>query len=62
MNPDPEPLSDQLDEIRRAQPGIGREPPAGEREDLVGQLVRAPRTRACRDQPGQPASSAAAAS
>ena len=38
-------------QVRRAQPGIGREPFAREHEHLVGQLVRAPRPRACRHQP-----------
>ena len=55
MNPDPEPLGDQLNKIRRAQRRIGCEPLAREREHLVGQLVRAPRARACRHQPRQPA-------
>ena len=61
MNPDPEPLRDQLNKIRRAQPGLGRESFAREREDLVGQLVRAPRPGPGRHQPRQSAASNAAA-
>ena len=55
MDPDPEPLGDQLNKIRRAQRRVGREPLTSERKDLVGQLMRARRTRARWHQPGQPA-------
>jgi len=55
VHPHPEPLGDQLHEIRRAQRGIAREPPARERDDFVGELVRTGWTRACRHEPGEPA-------
>ena len=55
MHTHPEALGEHLDQLARAQRGILFQTLARERHDLIGQLVRAPRTRTRGHQRRQPA-------